>query len=135
MSYRFKSNSILARLSGHVAVMAAMAVWPAAAQSSAMAGPAQQTNIEAKEERTAIVIASKAVLQAKPSAEAEVVLPVSRDTQFKVTGSTEGWVKVALKGGGEGWLPEAEVGLKIDHAGRACVEVSLDRALDLGAVD
>lgn len=120
---------MFARLSAYVAVVAAIAVWPAASQTPDKAGP------EAKEDRTVVVISAKAVLKAKPSAEAEVVLQASKNTEFKVTGSTEGWVKVAIKGGGEGWLAEPEVGLKINRSGRICVEVSLEKALDHGALE
>jgi hypothetical protein len=121
--HHVRKNSTVLRLSAYVAILAATAVRPAASQ----------TNEE--QDRTAVVISAKTVLKAKPSAEAEVVLQAGRDTDFKVTGSTEGWVKVAIKGGGEGWLPEAEVGLKIKRGGKVCVEVSLEKALDLGALN
>lgn len=135
MTDHVKRNSTSPRLSAYVAVLATMTVWPAASQTPGRAGPAEQSRVEAKQDRTVVVINAKAVLKAKPSAEAEVVLEAARDTEFKVTGSTEGWVKVAIKGGGEGWLPEGEVGLKIDRGGRVCVEVGLEKALDLGALD
>jgi hypothetical protein len=135
VSHLVKRRSTSPRLSACVAVLAAMAVLPAASQTPGKAGPTEPSSIEAKQDRTVVVIRAKSALKAKPSAEAELVLQASRDEEFKVTGSTEGWVKVAIKGGGEGWLPETEVGLKIDRAGRVCVEVSLEKALDLGALD
>lgn len=135
MSYRVKRNSKFAHLPAYVALVAASVVWPAASQTPGKASPAKQSSADAKEDRTVVVIRTKTAIKAKPSAEAEIVLQATRDTEFKVTGSTEGWIKVAIKGGGEGWLPEAEVGLKINRAGRPCVEVSLEKGLDLGALD
>ncbi len=44
-------------------------------------------------------------------------------------------MKVALSGGGEGWLPRAEVGLKVSRGGRVCVELGLKEALTLGAIE
>jgi hypothetical protein len=113
-----------------VVVLMAVAVPPATSQTPDRTVPRKGDSV-----RSVVVIKTKAVLKAKPSAEAEVVLEATRDTEFKVIGSTEGWLKVSLKGGGEGWLPEAEVGVKVNRAGRVCVEVSLEKALQLGALD
>jgi len=96
---------------------------------------------EKSEKSIAVVLKANASVKAKPSAEAEVTYAATRGAEFSVTGSTEGWVKVALKtkregeSETEGWLPEAEVGLKVDHHGKVCVEVSLEKAFELGALN
>jgi len=36
---------------------------------------------------------------------------------------------------GEGWLPQAELGLKVKRGGRVCLELGLKEALDLGSID
>lgn len=121
-------SKTLACLSAYVAVVGALAVLPAVSQTPGKAGPSA-------DDRTVVVISAGATLRAKPSVEAGVVLEVHRNAELKLTGSTEGWVKVAIGGGEEGWLPETEVGLKINRAGRICVEVSLEKALDRGALE
>jgi len=89
----------------------------------------------AQEPQTAIVLANTGVVRLAPSLEAEAVLAAPRGTEFTVSASTEGWVKVALATGGEGWIPEAELGLKVRRAGDVCVEMGLKEAIDLGAID
>jgi hypothetical protein len=83
-----------------------------------------------------IVVAAKtSVVRAKPSLEAKAVVGADGGTEFSVTGSSAGWFKVALKTGGEGWIPGAEVGLKVRRNGQACVELGLNEAIKLGAIE
>jgi hypothetical protein len=122
----------ITRISAYIVLVAALTA------NAAMSHPGQDAQGETgttKEDHAAVVISEKVVLKAKPSAEAAIVLRADRGTEFKVTGSTEGWLKVALKSGGEAWLPETEVGLKVNRSGRVCVEVSLGKALDVGALE
>ena len=141
MSFSFENESGVSIMSCHFnsvtthlaacAAMLLLAVCPAHSQTPSQTGP----GVTATQEPIVVILRTNAQVKSTPSVEAEVVASVSRDTEFKVTGSTEGWVKVGIKGGGEGWLPEAEVGFKINRGGRPCVEVSLEKALDLGALD
>jgi hypothetical protein len=84
---------------------------------------------------TVVVAAQRSLLRAQGSAHAEVVLAAGRNAEFKVTGSAAGWVKVSIAGGGEGWLPRAELGTKVDQREGVCVELDIAEALSLGALD
>jgi hypothetical protein len=84
---------------------------------------------------TVVIAAKTSMVKVKPSIEAEVVQPVGRGAEFKVTASSEGWLKVSLGDGREGWLPKGEVGLKVSHQGKVCVEMGLSDGLKSGALE
>jgi Bacterial SH3 domain len=85
---------------------------------------------------TVVVVAAKtSLVRARPSLEAAVVRSSARGAEFKLTASSEGWVKISLAGGGKGWLPKEEIGIKVNHHGHVCVEMSLAKGLELGAID
>jgi hypothetical protein len=84
---------------------------------------------------TVVIAAKTSLIRVEPAVEAKVLLSSERGTEFAVTGSTKGWIKVSISGGGAGWLPDAEVGLKVTRSGRVCVEMALKDALTVGAID
>lgn len=82
-----------------------------------------------------MVVAEQSLLRTEASVEAKVVSRVARGAEFAITGSSRGWVKVSLEGGGEGWLPEAELGVKVNRSGRVCIEMGLKDAIELGGIE
>lgn len=89
----------------------------------------------AQESGRVVIAAKTSLLRMQPSVEAKLVVEAERGTEFTVTGSSAGWVKVAIAGGGEGWLAKSEIGLKVKRAGGVCVEMSLKDAITIGAID
>jgi uncharacterized protein YgiM (DUF1202 family) len=83
----------------------------------------------AQEAPKLVVTAKTSLVRVEPSLEAKVVVAADRNAEFTVTGSTEGWLKVAVGTTGEGWLPKAEIGLKVEHNGEVCVEFELSDGL------
>ena len=64
-----------------------------------------------------------------------VMIEASRNTEFAVVTSNEGWVKVALTHEEEGWIPETEIGAKIKQEnGKFCLEIEFENAWKLGAI-
>ncbi len=47
-----------------------------------------------------------------------------------VTDLADGFVKVSLEKGGDGWLPQADVALSVDRNGVICFEIGLSKALE-----
>jgi Bacterial SH3 domain len=92
--------------------------------------------VAAQRRPTVVVVAAKtSLIRARPSLEAAVVRSSARGAEFKLTASSEGWVKVSLAGGGKGWLPKEEVGIKVNRHGHVCVEIGLAKGLELGAIE
>lgn len=109
--------------------------WQTAALALAIAVFASAPLYAQPQDAPKVVVAAKtSLVHLRPSAEAEVVVSADKNAEFTVTGSTEGWVKVAVGTKGEGWLPKVEVGLKVEHDGNVCVELELSDALKLGSV-
>jgi hypothetical protein len=86
-------------------------------------------SVHAQKSGTLVVAAVQSQVRQSPSPDAAVVVVADRNTEFKITGSNEGWIKVMTKSG-EGWLLRSEVGLKV----RGCVEMGLRGALLTGAI-
>ncbi len=90
--------------------------------------------LSAQQETTVVVAAKTSLVRLRPSVEGEIVQRVGSGAEFKVTASSEGWVKVSLANGKEGWLPKGEIGIKVNRQGHVCVEIELSKGLKLGAI-
>jgi hypothetical protein len=93
------------------------------------------TPMHAQAEDRIVVVGKTSLVRSEPKSEAEIVFRPARGVELSVTGSSDRWHKVSLAAGGEGWIPKTEVGILRNEDGQPCVQLSLEKAISLDAVD